>query len=197
MRHELGRGAEAVIYREGDVVVKERPAKPYRHPSLDAALRKGRTKKEAKVLQDLQRLGVPAPTLISSNPHEGLLRMTFVQGVKLKEALDKDPSLATKVGEHLSTMHDADLVHGDLTTSNMILKDDRSLWFIDFGLSFNSTRVEDLAVDVHLWRQALASKHHPVESQAWSSFLEGYQPHRRALILKRLAMVEKRGRNKG
>src|SRR4030042_1167648 len=47
------------------------------------------------------------------------------------------------------------IINGDLTTSNMILNPDNKLYFIDFGLSFHSNKIEDKAVDLHLLKQAL------------------------------------------
>jgi TP53 regulating kinase-like protein len=77
----------------------------------------------------------------------------------------------------------------------MIVKGD-SVAFIDFGLSYQSTKVEDKAVDLHLFLQALESKHFDVKELAWASVLEGYRPSGREDILKRLEAVERRGRNK-
>ena len=193
---ELGRGAEAIIQKKDELVIKSRPKKSYRHPVLDQSLRKTRTKKEAKVLNDLKKIGVPAPTFLDVNPTEGTLQMEFIQGEKLRDVLDTDPKKATRVAEHLTKMHNHDIIHGDLTTSNMIERPDKEIVLIDFGLSYNSTRIEDKAVDLHLFKQALKSKHHTIEEKAWNAFLKGYQPIQRKEILQRLLVVEKRGRNK-
>ena len=192
---ELGRGAEAIITLDAGLVTKTRPQKAYREQSLDASLRKQRTRKEAKVLKDLQTIGVPAPKLINVDDKAGILQMSFIEGEKLRDVLDDNLSLCASVGQEVAKLHDHNLLHSDLTTSNMIVQDNM-VYLIDFGLSFHSTRVEDKAVDLHLFKQALESKHHLVAEQAWAAFLEGYHPKQRAEVLERLTIVEARGRNK-
>jgi len=193
---ELARGAEAIIYHTEEGILKERPPKTYRHPQLDATLRKTRTRKEAKILEQLQQLGIPAPRLLNKDEQQGTITMTFIKGIQLKEVLDTNPQQAEHVGRHLTTLHDNNIIHGDLTTSNLILQEDGTIALIDFGLTTHSTRIEDKAVDLHLFKQALKSKHPQVEHKAWRSFLKGYQPKEREEILKRLIIVERRGRNK-
>lgn len=187
----LGRGAEAVLEREGDTVIKHRIPKAYRHPTIDAALRKSRTKREAKVLS---KLPIPGPKLISTDGKERIT-MSYLEGDPLVAILDREPALAKEIGERVAAMHDADIIHGDLTTSNMIMHQG-STHLIDFGLSFFSTRLEDRAVDIHLFKQALDSKHYAVAEKAFALFLEGYQPQNRQAILERFAIVERRGRHK-
>jgi Kae1-associated kinase Bud32 len=92
-------------------------------------------------------------------------------------------------------MHDKDIIHGDLTTSNMILKE--KVYFIDFGLGFNSTRIEDKAVDLHLLRQAFESKHYKHFEEFFKEVLEGYKLSKNwKEVLNRLEKVEMRGRYK-
>lgn len=192
---EIGRGAEAIIMLDDGLVIKTRPEKTYRHASLDAHLRKRRTRKEAKVLKDLELLGVRAPKLISVDEKVGVLQMSFIKGMKLRDVLEQDLALCTDVGAQVAILHNHDLLHGDLTTSNMIVHEGRT-YLIDFGLAFHSTRIEDKAVDLHLFKQALESKHHLIASEAWDAFLAGYAPKQRVSILRRLDVVEARGRNK-
>ncbi len=188
----LGRGAEAVLERDGETVIKRRVPKRYRHPLLDAELRRSRTRREAKVLQ---QAGVPHPRLLTTD-RESTLTMEFIEGPALKQLLDTDAQLARKVGRVVAALHDQGIIHGDLTTSNMILRDGEVV-LIDFGLSFTSHDLEHKAVDIHLFKQALESKHHAVFAEAYAAFLEGYaaSPKSQA-VLQRLRIVEKRGRNK-
>ena len=124
--------------------------------------------------------------------------MDMVQGNKLRDVLYRDPiALSEEIGEKIGTLHQNDIIHGDLTTSNMILE--KEIKFIDFGLSFFSAKVEDKAVDLHLLRQALESKHHEIWEKCFESALKGYKnsyPQHQE-ILSRLKEVESRGRNKG
>jgi len=215
MRKILGAGAEATVYlddfKDNSIVVKERLKKNYRHEAIDLTLRKARTKKEAKILNSLESFGF-APKLIvqkkennnfteykESNVDEYNISMEYINGVQLKKILDKDIKLATLIGKNLTIMHDLNLIHGDLTTSNMILvgkAKSQKLFFIDFGLSFNSSKIEDKAVDIHLFKQALESKHFKVCDKAYKAFLEGYNPKFKKEILERLDTVEQRGRYK-
>lgn len=200
MRKVLGAGAEATVYLDGssgkDVIDKERSKKNYRHEDIDSVLRRSRTRKESKILKALESSGF-VPKLLEQKDHNVV--MEYINGVQLKHVLDKKPELAVLIGKNLAYMHDRNLIHGDLTTSNMILVGkgkSQKLFFIDFGLSYNSTRVEDKAVDIHLFKQALESKHFRVNDKAYKYFLQGYIPKEKKDILTRLAVVEQRGRYK-
>jgi Kae1-associated kinase Bud32 len=205
MRKVLGSGAEATVYLDDDmdnsgkfsrIVDKERSKKNYRHEDIDALLRKSRTRKEAKILKSLESYGF-APKLTGQKEHDIL--MEYIEGIQLKRLLDKKPDLAISIGENLAIMHDLNLIHGDLTTSNMILRGPgktQKLFFIDFGLSYNSSKVEDKAVDIHLFKQALESRHYKAYDKAYKEFMKGYNPKNKKEILERLETVEKRGRYK-
>jgi serine/threonine protein kinase len=67
---------------------------------------------------------------------------------------------AKEVGVVIGKMHDADVVHGDLTTSNIMIRDaDGKAVLIDFGLSTVSTVLEDKAVDLYVLERAFVSTH--------------------------------------
>ena len=80
----------------------------------------------------------------------------------------------------------------------MIMKDDK-IYFIDFGLAVFSHKVEDKAVDIHLLREALNSKHYTIYEEAFKAFLKGYKKRSDNYqeIMNRLEKVESRGRDKG
>lgn len=193
---EIARGAEAVLFEDKDRIIKHRLKKSYRIKELDDELRKQRTRKEARLLQ---KIPVPHPELIESDDKEKIV-MKRIKGKKLREVLDKKPLLARRVGELVADLHNHNIIHGDLTTSNMIISDTgkkQELVFIDFGLSFHSHKIEDKAVDIHLFKQALNSKHHQVYDKALKAFLQGYKKvNKYKEILKRLEKVEIRGRYK-
>ncbi|MFA5796465.1 MAG: KEOPS complex kinase/ATPase Bud32 [Candidatus Woesearchaeota archaeon] len=197
-RTPIASGAESIIYiNSEDQIEKDRIPKPYRIPEIDRSLRTSRTKREAKILQKLTMLKIPVPKLLSVK--SDCIVMENIEGIQLKKILDTEPFLAKRIGEHLARMHDHHIIHGDLTTSNMILNHSTStpeLYFIDFGLSFISARIEDKAVDIHLFKQALESKHFTVDKEAYRFFLEGYHLKDRDEILQRLEEVETRGRYK-
>jgi Kae1-associated kinase Bud32 len=191
MGTEIARGAEAIIKKEGDKVIKDRIPKSYRHKEIDEKLRTSRTKREAKILEKLKGI---TPKLIKTD--KTLLEMEYIEGKALHDILTKKPLLAKKIGEKTGLMHDQNIVHGDLTTGNMILDKKNEIKFIDFGLSSISYKTEDKAVDLHLFLEAVESKHYAAKEQIWKEFLKGYNPKNKKEILERLEIVEKRGRNK-
>ncbi len=191
----VARGAEAVVVREGAWLRKERVRKGYRHPALDALLREARTKAEARLLGKARAAGASVPDVEAVDATT--IRVREIAGTPLKDALGEDPALARLVGDALARLHARDIIHADLTTSNVIVSRGEAV-LIDFGLGFVSRRVEDKAVDVHLFRQSLRSGHPAIERAAFAAFREGYLARGGAPdVLERLRSVEARGRNKG
>jgi len=194
MSKEIGRGAEAIITLEDNPkrVLKNRISKGYRIKEIDDELRKTRTRKEAKILQKLKGL---TPQLISTDK-SSKIEMEHIEGSLIKDIIDEKPLLGKEIGKQTGIMHDEDIIHGDLTTGNMLLDKNNNIKFIDFGLSYQSTKDEDKAVDLHLLLEALESKHYKEKEKIWKSFVSGYNPKNKESILKRLEIVEMRGRNK-
>lgn len=199
---QIGHGAEAILTQDGNVVIKERVSKGYRIPELDDALRKFRTRREAKVLQRLGGLDFPAPALKDFCDKRMSITMDFVPGQKLKDVLDQGEDyqeLARRVGSQIGLLHRENIVHGDLTTSNMI-QDSRcgQIKFIDFGLSCFSDKVEDKATDLFLLDRALESTHTARYEQLFEAVLEGYKDSysNAEEVLKRFKQVDMRRRNK-
>ena len=206
-RKILSSGAESLIYLNSENnIEKDRVEKKYRIKEIDDQLRISRTRREAKILLKLLKLGLDVPKVIKQSATD--IEMEYIDGVQLKKILDERPGLAELIGKTLTILHDNDIIHGDLTTSNMILKilhekdkkgkksGSERLYFIDFGLSYSSTRIEDKAVDIHLFKQALESKHFRSFDAAYKNFLKGYEPKDKKLIMARLLQVEQRGRYK-
>jgi len=192
----ISQGAEAKIFKTGDSILKDRIKKNYRITEIDERLRKSRTRREAKILETLLKLKFPAPKLIKT--FENVLEIEYIPGPKIRDILEKSDysKFSREIGKKLSILHNNKIVHGDLTTSNMILN--KEIYFIDFGLSFFSDKLEDKAVDLHLLRQALESKHHKIWKKCLDVCLSSYKKYAKdsAEILKRLEIVELRGRNK-
>ena len=192
----IAQGAEAIIERTRDGIRKTRVEKVYRHPAIDSALRTRRTRMEARILQRAKRAGIPVPDVRVID--DSTLLLSPAPGVPLKETLDSDPALMRDAGAIIARLHDAGIAHGDLTTSNIMHDPETGrLTIIDFGLSYHTDRIEDRAVDLHVLKQALASKHHRVADKAFRHFIQGYRASRTsAAALERLRAVERRGRNK-
>ena len=197
MEKIIGMGAEAVLIHKDGKLIKIRKRKSYRLQVLDEKLRKQRTKKEAKLLEKAAKL-IPVPKIFKTDEKEEI-DMEFLEGKKLSENLDNlknAEEICIEIGRNIAKLHDADIIHGDLTTSNMILKDNK-VYFIDFGLGFESKKIEDKAVDLHLIKHALEAKHFVHYEKFFKAILEGYKlsQHHEAAI-HRLKAVEKRGRYK-
>lgn len=192
---EIGRGAEARIIRKGSSVLKERMKKPYRLSVLDTKLREFRTRREAKILKTLEKANIPAPKLIKAD--DTTIEMEFIDGKKVRDVIHKDKKLAKKFGELVGKLHGVDVIHSDLTTSNVLVTD-KDLHIIDFGLSFISSKVEDKAVDIHLLIRAFESSHHDIHTECIALVFDGYKSAYKdaGKVLERLAIVQKRGRNK-
>jgi len=197
----LHRGAEAILYLDKSNLIKERIKKSYRHPTIDENKRKYPTRREFKLLRKAMEVGLNVPKPVDFDENEMKVIMEYIKGDVLKETLDtyqeeKRKEVAKSIGQQIALMHDNNIVHGDLTTSNMILKKDQ-VFLVDFGLGSISLKSEDKAVDIHLLRQALESKHYKHHEELYKSFLQGYKKSKEySKTLKRLEKVESRGRYK-
>ncbi len=197
----IHQGAEAKIYLEGGIILKHRFSKKYRHPEIDKKLRKRSTRRESRLLEKAKNL-IPVPRLYEFDDGEGKLKMEYIEGIQIKEILDamekrERAKILKKIGEQVAILHNNNIIHGDLTTSNMLMKEGK-IYFIDFGLGFFSTKIEDKAVDIHLFRQALESKHYKHYEESFKHFLDGYKGKINNFkeIMKRFIKVEERGRYK-
>src|SRR3989338_1656126 len=120
----IAQGAEAVLTKDENKIIKERIKKGYRIREIDENLRKFRTKREAKVIEKL--VGV-SPELTKIDEENYKIEMEFVEGKLLRDYLDEKnyEKICNKIGENVALVHDKNIIHGDLTTSNMILKNDK------------------------------------------------------------------------
>lgn len=185
------RGAEAVIEIKGGKVIKNRMKKSYRIAELDSRLRRERTKCETRLIDKARRAGVPVPRIFQVSEHE--IEMEEIRGETLRDGIGI--RFARQVGESLAKLHEGDIVHGDLTTSNMVVRNG-VVHFIDFGLGFCSKRVEDKAIDLHLLERALNAKHPAIAKRFFKAVTKHYNPSNKKEIIQRLSKIEARGRYK-
>lgn len=194
---EFYEGAEARVYFKGGTVIKERIRKTYRHEAIDSAIRKSATRREAKLLEKAAA-HIPVPKVIDVSDTKMVITLERIEGKKLRDAMHEidRKNIFQRIGKKLAKLHNAHIIHGDLTTSNILIKE--KIYFIDFGLGFISERIEDKAVDLHLIKKALESKHHQYAEECFTALLQGYKEENKDYdsILKRLEKVEKRGRYK-
>lgn len=197
MRKILQQGAEAVIYLDSNKIIKNRIKKSYRISELDERIRKQRTKSEIKLLEKASKIINSVQPF--KNEEKFSIEMPFIDGKKLSDYLDNfnlndQKEICKKIGENTAKLHENDIIHGDLTTSNMILKDNK-VFFIDFGLGFVSKKIEDRAVDIHLFKEALEAKHFQNWEILFSEFLKGYKKYsEHKKVIEQLKKVEARGR---
>jgi len=198
------RGAEAEIilskYRGKPAILKHRIPKSYRIPHIDSLLISMRTKEEAKLIIEARSTGVSVPIIYDVDLQKGTITMEYLQGKRIKDILNnlqekERKRLCQKIGESVAKLHTHDLIHGDITTSNMILLDDR-VYFIDFGLGGKNSEIEAKGVDLHVLMEAFESTHskHP---SCFTYVLEGYQNESPALakvVRVKIDEIVKRGR---
>lgn len=200
MADKIAQGAEAIIYLKDGKIVKERISKKYRHEEIDRKIRKRNTRFEARLLEKAAEI-IPVPKVLKSCDKAMIIEMEFIGGEKLRDVVDKmtpeeRKDVFRRVGKKVAKLHNKDIIHGDLTTSNMLIRE--KIYFIDFGLGFISTKVEDKAVDLHLLKQALQSKHHRHFQECFDAVMGGYREEIKDFdkFEKRFGTVESRGRYK-
>jgi TP53 regulating kinase and related kinases len=241
----ITQGAEALLYKTTYLLptlpcaLKYRPSKPYRHPILDARLTRHRILSEARVLVKCRREGVPVPAVYAIDEARGWLMLEWIDGEVVRVRLDdwlkrrKESGcegggnatsdeeellrLMERIGGVVGKMHGVGVVHGDLTTSNLMLRRrrqraisgsssvvendkgilDGEIVIIDFGLASQSVQDEDRAVDLYVLERAFGSTHPRAES-LFSSVLKAYGESFKGakVVLKKLEEVRMRGRKR-
>jgi TP53 regulating kinase and related kinases len=198
----LQKGAEADIYLKdwngSRAILKIRKPKKYRNPILDAKIRKQRTIKESQTLSAVKSFGIPAPLVYFVNLKKSSIIMQEIAGKSVRDLSNsKIIELSKEMGRLVGIMHKNGIMHGDLTTSNFIFFKNK-LYVIDFGLSQNSLKHEDHAVDLRLIKEILNSAHAKVMEQAWKNFLAGYKlvvgATTHSKIIQLVSVIESRGR---
>ena len=184
-------------------VRKLRLPKAYRVEPLDQALRARRTTHEAQLLHDSKRAGVPAPTVFLLDTREATLLTSYVEGERLRERLLQSSrqgsiSYGAHVGRLVGQLHGAGIIHGDLTTSNMIVAGDGRIFLVDFGLGAYSPESEDRGVDLLLMKRALNSTHYRIAAECYGAFVEGYKAQlgrqEATGAIRKAGEIERRGR---
>lgn len=195
----ISKGAEAEIYKTiNNTIIKKRIPKTYRNQELDKSLRKKRTKKEIKIIQKLEKIGIEVPKIINYSEEESTIEMEYIEkDIRNTLNINNTEEIAKSLAEVVAKMHDNSIIHGDITTGNIIVKNEK-IHLIDFGLSQTTEKIEDKAVDIHLLKQAINSKHPNISEKFIKTFQETYQKKSQngKETINRLQKVEKRGRYK-
>ena len=170
----LSLGSEAVITEKGGAIIKTRRKKSYRIKEIDEKLRKRRTKAEFRIMQRLHAAGVNVPRPINLDEKRMQIKMEKINGKRLSEEFRLEDS--DEIGRLVAEMHNQSVIHGDLTTANMI-RNGKKIYIIDFGLGYYSRKDEDMASDLFLFKNALKSKHNESYNEAYRRFISSYKKH--------------------
>ncbi len=206
----IQKGAEASLFYghwlEKEVIFKHRVPKKYRLEELDKKIRLERTLNEGRALIKVKNYGINVPQVYEIDVHNAIIVMKFIEGEKLRDLIGNLDELKinkylTIVGCFIAKLHKNGHVHGDITTSNILITPQESVFLIDFGLHNYSDKVEDKSVDIHLFKQVLLSSHGNHYKSCFKAFLIGYRveyeksnPTEYHEIIKTVKAIETRGR---
>lgn len=184
----LFKGAESNIYLtkwyNKKAISKIRIPKIYRQRMLDDDLRRRRTISESRMITLAKEFGLRTPYIYFVDPLRAEIIMEFISGIKASKVLTS--SICFDIGKFISTLHSFNIIHGDVTPSNFIVH--KKITMIDMGLSFYSTRKEDKAMDIRLFKEILNSAYHSSYFEFFETFLDGY----RSINTKELEKILKR-----
>lgn len=202
MEKLIKRGAEAEIYlaewKNRKAIIKRRTPKKYRIKEIDEEIREKRTRKEAIMMVSARAGGVNVPLVYDVRVKEKEIIMQYIEGERLKDKLDEKKEeeqmeISRKIGESISRLHSNCIIHGDITTSNLFLLNDR-IYFIDFGLSSRSEEIEDMGVDLHLLMEAFKSAHRNKNLFSWvkEAYVKSFDKGKE--VVEKVKEIERRGR---
>ena len=203
----IKKGAEADLYlaewHNKKVMIKKRLAKKYRPSKLDRQIRVYRTVHEPQLMHEAKKAGVPTPTIYMVDLKKAMIIMEFIEGKQIKQLLSevsasKREKLCAKIGQLVGKLHSHGIVHGDLTTSNMILNSEKKIFFVDFGLGEKTKELEARGVDLHLMKRALQSTHFSFADKCFKAVIKGYSQivgdDVAKNVLDKVKEIERRGR---
>jgi TP53 regulating kinase-like protein len=203
----LKKGAEASLYLADwhgrRVVIKTRFPKKYRPAELDAEIRSYRTVHEPQLMHEAKKAGVPTPTIFLVDLKNAAITMEFVEGKQVKQLLgsiskEERQELCVEIGKLIGRLHGHGVIHGDLTTSNMILNAEGKIFLVDFGLGEKNIELEARGVDLHLMKRALQSTHYQFAEECFESVMKGYTAvlgaEETGKVLGKIREIERRGR---
>lgn len=198
----LKKGAEGDLYlakfNGHEAILKVRKKKTYRNHTLDEKIRKQRTVREASILSEIKEYGVRSPLVYFVDVKNCTILMQYIRGIVVSDLRGRKlASACREIGNITAVLHNNGIMHGDLTTSNFILAKTKT-YVIDFGLSQKTSRIEDHAVDLRLFKEILNSAHVEQMDELWQSFLCGYRcgvgTGRFNNVLSYVSVIEGRGR---
>jgi TP53 regulating kinase-like protein len=203
----IKKGAEASLYLADwhgrKVIMKKRLPKKYRLPKLDGQIKTYRTIHEPQLIHEAKGAGVPTPTIFLVDVKSATIIMEFIEGKQVKQLLSEVSKserqrLCLEIGELIGRLHRYGIIHGDLTTSNMILNSEGKIFFVDFGLGEKSKETEARGVDLHLMKRALQSTHFRFAEECFNAVIKGYSKvlgyETVKNVLDKIREIDRRGR---
>jgi TP53 regulating kinase-like protein len=203
----LKKGAEASLFltewHGRKAIIKVRIPKKYRPIALDEQIRNYRTIHEPQLMHEAKVAGVPTPLIYMVNVPDSTIIMEFIEGQQVKQLLNKVAkadrhAVCVQIGESTAQLHRQGLIHGDLTTSNMIQTTSGKIYFVDFGLGEKNIELEAKGVDLHLLKRALQSTHYQFWEECFKSVLCGYTSvcgvEIAEKVYEKIREIERRGR---
>lgn len=128
---------------------------------------------------------------------DGVTAKEYIMATKCNDSL---VSMASTIGKTVGQLHSQNIIHGDLTTSNMLIRnsDVSKITMIDFGLSFIDHSAEDKGVDLYVLERAMLSTH-PDSEHLFEVILKSYSKANKKdakETLKKLDDIRLRGRKR-
>ena len=189
-------------------IVKERFVKTYRLAALDKKLSHRRMSQEVRSMVRCRRHGIRAPAVYHMDLQrrliymediaDGMIMRDYIMQLDTEEGSTTLEQLMELMGGVLAKMHNIDVVHGDLTTSNMVYNaETKEMTLIDFGLSYVSSLAEDKGVDLYVLERAFLSTH-PNTETLFKVLLQSYvgSSHNSKAVIDKLDEVRLRGRKR-
>lgn len=143
-------------------MIKERFKKDYRHPILDQKLSSKRILQEVRCMAKAGKHGIPVPMIYLVDDLHNRIFMEWVDGRPVRDVIEDKcvdkQTLCQEIGKNIAKLHNLNIIHGDLTTSNILLREKEAV-MIDFGLAYVSSLIEDKAVDLYVLERAFQSTH--------------------------------------
>jgi len=203
----IKKGAEAELFLEKwrglKIIRKARKIKAYRVPRLDLKIRRSRTRREAQIMHKAKFAGVPTPIIFMVDMEATTIIMKYIEGTRVKEILntlsiEERIKLCRQIGQFIGRLHKNKIIHGDLTTSNMILNEKGKIFFIDFGLAEYSNELEKRGIDLLIMKRAFYSTHYSYAGKCFKAVTEGYAKEMGeevySEVIERVNKIARRGR---
>lgn len=170
----IAEGAEAQIFLSNfkgkKIITKQRMPKKYRVKELDDLILSRRIKAEANQLVRANRLGVKTPQVFRTEDKK--IIMEYLNFPESKKVILENKNYIKNIAKSIVVLHKNNIIHGDLTLGNILMDTKKKEpYFIDFGLSYISHKIEDKAMDLEVLRETIVAD---FGDKLWQEFAKEY-----------------------